>query len=46
MEGGEGDPSTLAHDAQLKKIHQTLNKFSSRLIHTEEQVEGQGRMTD
>ena len=43
---GGGDPSTLAHDAQLKKIYQTLNKSSSRLTRTEEQVEGQGRMTD
>ena len=46
IEGGECDPNTLAHDIQLKKIHQTLKKFSSRLAHTEEQVEGQGRMTD
>ena len=46
MEGGGGDPSTLAHDVQLKKIHQTPKKFPSRSIHAEEQVEGQGRMTD
>ena len=46
MGGGEGESSTLAHDVQLKKIHQNLKKFSSRLFHTEEQVEGQGRMTD
>ena len=46
MEGRGGEPSTLAHDVQLKKIHQTLKKFSSRLTHAEEQVEGQGRMTD
>ena len=46
MDGEGGDPSTRVHEVQLKKIHQTLKKFSSRLIHTDEQIEGQGRMTD
>ena len=46
MDGEGGDPSTLAHEVQLRKIHQTLKKFSSRLTHNEEQIEGQGRVTD
>ena len=33
MDGGGGDPSTLAHEVQLKQVHQTPKKFSS--THTE-----------
>ena len=41
-----GDSSTLAHEVQLRKIHQTFKKCSNRLDHKEDQIEGQGRMVD
>jgi len=46
MEEDGGDPSTLAPEVQLRKIHQTLKKFSDRIGHSEDAIEGQGRMVD
>ena len=31
---------------QLRKIHQTLKKFSNRIANNEDMIEGQGRMVD
>ena len=46
MEEDGGDPSTLAPEVQLRKIHQTLKKFSDRMARNEDSIEGQGRMVD
>ena len=46
MEEDERDPTTLAPEVQLRKIHQTLQKFSDRMANNEESIEGQGRMID
>ena len=46
MEEDEGDPTTLAPEVQLRKIHQTLKKFSDRMANNEESIEGRGRMID
>ena len=46
MEEDEGDPTTLAPEVQLRKIHQTLRMFSDRMANNEESIEGQGRMID
>ena len=39
MEEDEGDPNTLAPEVQLRKIHQTLKKFSDRMAHNEDSIE-------
>ena len=46
MEEDQGDPNTLAPEVQLRKIHQTLRKFSDRMANNEDSIEGQGRMID
>ena len=46
MEEDGGDPTTLAPEVQLRRIHQTLKKFSDRMAHNEESIEGQGRNVD
>ena len=46
MEEDGGDPDTLAPEVQLRKIRQTLKKFSDRMAHNEDSIEGQGRMVD
>ena len=46
MDEDGGDPNTLAQEVQLRKIHQTLRRFADRMAHSEETIEGQGRMVD
>ena len=46
MDEDQGDPTTLAPEVQLRKIHQTLRKFSDRMANNEDSIEGQGRMID
>jgi hypothetical protein len=41
-----GDPNTLSQEVQLRKIHQTLKKFSNRIANNEDMIYGQGRMVD
>ena len=41
-----GDPSTLAQDVRFRKVHQIFKKFSKRLGHNGDQLEGQGGMVD